>query len=72
MEAAETLSNSRVISIPAGYHTETTNWGGDGCAMSLAGAFMRQEMPDPDALDIRCVSDRTPPDFVLPDAVSRE
>lgn len=33
-------ANGRVITVPAGLHGVTTNWGGTGCAMSLAAAFV--------------------------------
>jgi len=33
-------TSARVISIPAGLHGVTTNWGGTGCAMSIAAAFV--------------------------------
>ncbi|MEL7197930.1 MAG: alpha/beta fold hydrolase [Pseudomonadota bacterium] len=32
--------NAQVITIPAGFHGVTTNWGGTGCAMSIAAAFI--------------------------------
>lgn len=64
-QAAQTLSMSRVVEIPAGFHAETTNWEGDGCAMSLVAAFFDnpsefvrgQEPPE-------CVLAQTYPDFV--------
>lgn len=43
--ALATLGNGRLVVIPGGVHTETTNWDGDGCAMSQAAAFFA----DPDA-----------------------
>ncbi|MEO0908053.1 MAG: alpha/beta fold hydrolase [Pseudomonadota bacterium] len=33
-------TNARLITVPAGLHGVTTNWGGTGCAMSIAGAFI--------------------------------
>ena len=71
-EASETLSNAQVVSLRNGYHTESTNWGGDGCAMSLAGRFMSQEVADLGALDLGCANDRSAPDFQLPDTVLPE
>lgn len=67
IEAAQTLSRSRVITLRGGFHTETTNWDGDGCAMSLAAAFFMR----PDALLEReaapgCIAERAYPEFVLP------
>ncbi len=63
-QAAGTLSQSRVITIPAGFHSETTNWGGDGCAMSLAAAFF--EAPAAlisNASVPECIQARTYPEF---------
>jgi pimeloyl-ACP methyl ester carboxylesterase len=67
IEAARTLSRSRVITLPAGFHTETTSWDGDGCAMSLAAAFFAR----PDAIldgevPPDCIAERAYPEFVLP------
>lgn len=67
VQAAQTLSASRLISIPGGFHSETTNWSGDGCAMSLAVAFFENpqsllESPrEPD-----CIEARRYPRFVTP------
>ena len=38
--AAETLSRSRVVSVRGEAHLPSQQWNGDGCAMSLAGAFI--------------------------------
>jgi pimeloyl-ACP methyl ester carboxylesterase len=66
-EAAQTLNRSRVITLPAGFHTETTNWDGDGCAMSLAAAFFAQpeSVLESQAMP-SCVVERAYPEFVLP------
>ena len=37
--AAAPLHKARVLVMPQSFHTETVNWGGDGCAMSHAAAF---------------------------------
>lgn len=34
------LARARLVTIPAGLHSVTTNWGGTGCAMSIAGRFL--------------------------------
>ena len=67
IETAQSLSRSRVITIPVGFHTETTNWDGDGCAISLAAAFFKR----PDALleseaAPGCIAERAYPEFILP------
>ena len=65
-EAARGLERSGVIILPAGFHTETTNWDGDGCALSLAARFfsssgeMLGETGPP-----ACVEARSAPEFEL-------
>tara|TARA_R100000306_G_C4380443_1_gene143990 strand:+ start:528 stop:803 length:276 start_codon:yes stop_codon:yes gene_type:complete len=64
-EAARTLNRSRVISIPYGFHSETTNWDGDGCAMSLAVRFFSS--PDEMIADTSlapCIEARAEPAFI--------
>lgn len=64
-EAARTLNRSRVISIPYGFHSETTNWDGDGCAMSLAVRFF--STPDEMIADTSlapCIEARAEPAFI--------
>jgi pimeloyl-ACP methyl ester carboxylesterase len=64
MDAAQTLSRSRVITIPGGFHTETTNWDGDGCAMSLAAAFFARPNAIVDSsASPACIAERTYPAF---------
>lgn len=57
------LSRGQVITIPAGLHTVTTNWGGTGCAMKIAGEFI----DDPEAFlegsSPGCLRDEPYPDF---------
>lgn len=66
-EASRTLSRSRVIVLPSAFHTETTNWDGDGCAMALAAEFFASpEQVLSQTVDPPCVEARTPPDFVTP------
>jgi pimeloyl-ACP methyl ester carboxylesterase len=63
-QATQGLERSRVITLPAGFHTETTNWDGDGCALSLAARFfsssdeMLEETGPP-----ACVEARSAPEF---------
>ncbi|MEL6317875.1 MAG: alpha/beta fold hydrolase [Pseudomonadota bacterium] len=66
--AAEPLSNGAVAIIPFGGHTETTNWGGDGCAMRIAAQFFEDERAflARDGEAAPCLAERSPPDFVLP------
>ncbi|MEO0614640.1 MAG: alpha/beta hydrolase [Pseudomonadota bacterium] len=65
-EAAETLSNSRVVVIPAGFHSETTNWGGDGCAMTAAASFFANPMTFlADKAEPACLAQAQGPEFVL-------
>jgi pimeloyl-ACP methyl ester carboxylesterase len=64
-DAARTLGRSRVIELPYGFHTETTNWSGDGCALSLAARFF--EAPDSllgDRAAPECVAARTLPPLI--------
>ncbi|MEM9170823.1 MAG: alpha/beta hydrolase, partial [Pseudomonadota bacterium] len=69
--AAAGLSRSRTIVVPYGLHTETTRWGGDGCAMSIAAAFFDDEdafLASPEAspdAPTACLAARTPPDFAV-------
>lgn len=66
-QAADGLARSKVIILPAGFHTESTNWDGDGCALSLAARFfsssdeMLGEVGAP-----ACVEARSAPQFELP------
>lgn len=64
-DAASTLSRSRVIVIPGGFHTESTQWDGDGCAMSLAVRFFSSpdEMID-DTSSVPCIEARANPAFI--------
>ncbi len=64
VEAARTLSRARLVLLTAGFHTETTNWGGDGCAMTVAAAFFNapDALIDTDALP-PCLSARSYPLF---------
>ncbi len=65
-EAAETLSNSRVVVIPAGFHSESTNWGGDGCAMTVAAGFFANPMAFlADKAEPACLAQAQGPEFVL-------
>ena len=65
-EAAQILSQSRVISIPYGFHTETTNWDGDGCALSLAARFFSSpEAMLSETTVPSCIERRGPQDFRL-------
>lgn len=64
-DAARTLRRSRVIELPYGFHTEATNWDGDGCALSLAARFF--DAPDAllnDRSSPACVTARTPPRLI--------
>ena len=62
--AARTLSNSRVISVRGEAHLPTQQWSGDGCAMSVAAAFIRH--PDPSTRVDACLSGREAPEYLLP------
>lgn len=64
-DAARTLSRSRVIVLPGGFHTESTQWDGDGCAMSLAVRFFSS--PDEmiaDTSPAPCIEARAEPAFI--------
>ena len=64
-DAARTLSRSRVIVLPGGFHTESTQWEGDGCAMSLAVRFFSS--PDEMIADTSlapCIEARANPAFI--------
>lgn len=58
--------NGRAITIPAGLHGVTTNWGGTGCAMSIAAAFIAapEEFLTREAIP-ECVGAEPYPDFSL-------
>lgn len=65
--AAKTLANSKVVSIRGASHSPSQQWGGDGCAIELAAAFIQS----PDAvLNARdadyCVFARPAPDYIVP------
>lgn len=60
-DAAETLSNSRIVSFPATGHG-TSNAG--ECETELVGEFI--DHPDPAALDVSCTEALKRPDFVIP------
>lgn len=65
--AAESLENSYVVTVPYGRHSETKNWSGDGCPMSIAKAFFKDEsafLKQPTAFT-ECLQKRQPPEFVL-------
>lgn len=58
--------NGRLISVPAGLHGVTTNWGGTGCAMSVAAAFVAapEEFLEGDSTP-QCVEAEPYPEFSL-------
>lgn len=64
-QTVETLTRGKVVIFPFGHHTETTHWGGDGCAMSIAAAFMDAPEPDPRTLDLTCIDRSAAPTFAL-------
>lgn len=64
-DAARTLNRSRVIVLPGGFHTESTQWDGDGCALSLAVRFFSS--PDEMIADMSpapCIEARANPAFI--------
>ena len=63
--AAKTLSQSEVITIRRGSHSSTQQWGGDGCAMSLAADFFSAPKTFLLTPETHCGSTRTPPDYRL-------
>jgi len=66
-QAAETLENATVITITGGFHSESTNWGGDGCAMSLVDAFFEEPASDATASPAAaCLANQRAPTFELP------
>lgn len=64
-EAAATLSRSRVVVVRAGTHSESTNWDGDGCAMTAAAGFLADPKGTLAAGDPPCLAARTAPEFLL-------
>ena len=65
--AAETLARSRVVSVRGEAHGPTQQWGGDGCAMSLAGAFIdAPEATISASASEFCVFERAAPQYALP------
>jgi pimeloyl-ACP methyl ester carboxylesterase len=63
--AAKTLSQSQVITIRRGSHSSTQQWGGDGCAMSLAADFFSAPKAFLLTPETHCGSTRTPSDYRL-------
>lgn len=64
--AAETLSRSRVVSVRGEAHIPTQQWGGDGCAMSMAGAFIDAPEATLSASPSEfCVFSRVAPQYTL-------
>lgn len=65
--AAETLPNSLVVSIRGEAHLPSQQWGGDGCAMALAAAFIADPQRDLDETDaMACLKARKTPAYLLP------
>ena len=66
--AAETLPMSRVVVVRGGGHTPTQHWGGDGCAMRIAAAFVADPgaVVGPAAGPLPCLPDGPPPVFQVP------
>jgi pimeloyl-ACP methyl ester carboxylesterase len=65
-ETVRTLPNGRAVILPYGHHSETTNWGGDGCALSLAAAFIDEAVADTETLDVSCVPETPSPGYFVP------
>ncbi|MEM7329769.1 MAG: alpha/beta hydrolase [Pseudomonadota bacterium] len=63
--AAETLSQSLVIAVRGGSHNSTQQWGGDGCAMSLAAEFFTAPKAFLLAPKTKCALSRSSPDYRL-------
>lgn len=64
--ALETLPNGRLLVVPGGVHTETTDWGGDGCAMAEAAAFFSDPFAYLDAsAEPKCIVDAQRTGFVI-------
>ena len=57
------LSRARLVTIPAGFHGVTTNWGGTGCAMSIAGSFVSAPKEFLEAPDLVCLAEEPHPEF---------
>lgn len=59
-------TNLQVITVPAGLHAVTTNWGGTGCAMSVAAAFVAAPVEFlASGITPECVEAESYPDFSL-------
>lgn len=63
----QSLNNSYLVNVPFGHHSETKNWSGDGCAMSIANNFLKHEIAflDKPASYTECLKTRKPPEFIL-------
>ena len=60
------LNHAELMAVPAGLHAITTNWGGTGCAMSLAARFFeapKEFLADPERLG--CLASEPYPEFDL-------
>lgn len=63
---AETLSNSRVVSVRGEAHLPTQQWDGDGCAMALVDVFIDAPMTALTASSSEfCVFARAAPEYAL-------
>ncbi|MEM6336125.1 MAG: alpha/beta hydrolase, partial [Bacteroidota bacterium] len=72
--AATTLTNSRVHVVRGAGHAPIQDWGGDGCAMQVAAAFVADPVREINASAPAggCLSEREAPSFVLPPAPEPE
>ncbi|MCA9764447.1 MAG: alpha/beta fold hydrolase [Gemmatimonadetes bacterium] len=63
--AAASLANSRVIVVRGGGHSPTLEWSGDGCALEIAAAFIRNptSVLGPDARSDFCVLTAQGPEY---------
>jgi pimeloyl-ACP methyl ester carboxylesterase len=65
--ATATLPQSALVVAPAGFHTETTNWDSDGCALQVAASFLSTPQAFLDAeAPPGCLERRGWPDFTTP------
>lgn len=64
-DAVSSLTRGRLITLPWGFHTETVNWDGDGCAMSLAADFFTDPERFLAEAEPGCVTTASAPQFQL-------
>lgn len=65
-QLVDNFKNGRLVTIPAGLHGVTTNWGGTGCGMAVAADFIDSPLEFlAGPLELDCVALEPHPKFIL-------